>query len=657
MPSIRYGSSRVLLLILSLASISACDTSNQKGEIFQYQSRLQAFDNCSDLKSYLLQTAAQEQQLQQYVWEMPLIGSVQNDGVFVNDSAAGAVDTAQPESSIVDYSGTNNQVSGVDEADFIKTDGEYTYLLSGGYFLILDTWPAEQSEELARVELEGYPVDLFIDQDTAWVVSHAYQTAPWQTTTGFAPRVNYLTQVSLFDISNRSSPQLLRRVSVEAGYVNARLIDHRVHMVVSSYLDLYSLLDESQPVEIEDMLPTLLDQSPTDELTNVTPQLISDCASVYHPLTANGTGTISLLTFDLSDPMAEISRQTLVSNSGEIYANTEHLYIASREDMYWAWLPVMEGDDQPRPGTTIHKFAIEGAPRYLASGRVEGYLLNQFSMDEYQGLLRVATTDNAWWSDDPPKNRLFILQQSDTELETRSVLSGLGKPGETIFAVRFIEERGFVVTFQQIDPLYSLDLSDPDHPLIAGELEVPGFSTYLHPIDDNLLLAIGRDETNSSIKLSLFDLSLMSEPQLLQEQVIGSGSYSEAEYNHKAFTWYARENLLALPMTRWSGDFFTSDYASYSLFNGLQVYRVDPVGGFSLLGEVDHSEFYRNDTEQFWYYPDSIRRSFFVSDSDQQSYLYSLSSRGFKVNAIEDFNSDLAGLLLPVEEYEYGLLD
>jgi hypothetical protein len=377
-------------------------------------------------------------------------------------------------------------------------------------------------------------------------------------------------------------------------------------------------------------------------------ELISECGSIYKPGTANGTGTVSLISFDLDDPLGDIERQTILSNSGLVYANQQSLYIASIEDIYWAWLPVVEGDSVPRPGTTIHKFNIEDKPQYQASGRIDGYLINQFAMDEHDELLRVVTTDFAWWSDEEPKNSLFILQQNGEKLEQRSSLGGLGKPGERIFAARFTQDRGFLVTFQQIDPLYTLDLSDPDNPAVAGELEVPGVSTYLHPIDAGKIIAVGRN--GSSVELSLFDTSDLYHPRLLHRVSIGNESYSEAEYNHKAFTWFADENLLALPFTRWTGS-IDGPYYEYDLFNGLQVYRLDQLNGFEQVGEVDHSSFYQGEAEQRWYFPEPIRRSFFVADSEQNSFLYSISSRGIKVNDVEDLVTDLAALPLPYDSW------
>lgn len=633
--------------------VTACGSEEQNEvaeEPFQYQARLTGFDSCDALQQYLVETAQKQKRLYDYRWTSVTGGPEMLESTD-SVSAADGSGAAGTNGEIDQVTGTNNQVTGVDEADFIKTDGEYTYVLSGGNFLIFDTWPPRESEEVSRIELKGYPSHLFVHHDLAWIVSTVYDYRELVQLNGFVPRNRTLTQVSLVDISDKADPEMVRQVVLEGWYSDARKIDNRVHMVVSSYFDIYPLLSDGELPDVEEMLPLLFDSRIENGEVTTAEQVISDCGSIYRPGTANGTGTVSVVSFDLDGIDHTIERQTILSNSGRVYANDQSLYLASMEDDFWLWLPVIEGDSEPRPGTTIHKFSIQGTPRYQASGRVDGHLLNQFSMDEFEGNLRVVTTEFPWWAVDAvPRNTLYVLNQTAGRLEMRSSLSGLGKPGERVYATRFVKDKGFVVTFEQIDPLYTLDLSDPDHPAIAGELEVPGFSTYLHPIADDLMIAVGRNVDAPSVDLSLFDISDFYNPALLHRISIGSGSYSQAEYDHKAFTWFADENLLALPFTRWSG-VFDDSFIDYELFNGLQVYRVDQQTGFTTVGVVDHSNFYKSEAEQSWYYPDNIRRSFFVSDTGDNDFLYSISTRGIKVNSVDDLSIDLAALPLPHDSW------
>ena len=654
---------RILPLILfsfaSLLLLQACSPEkNSPEDNFRYRSELKPFTSCADLTQYLLSTLQQEAKLKDYYYALPAMmdgravdvaGASQNNTAPVaqGDSSAQAAEIA-----IGNYSETNNQVSSVDEGDFIKTVGDYSYILSGGYLVIIDSWPAAQMHEVSRLKLAGAPAALFVKDDLIWVVSQLYQK-DWEVKPlAMDVRSGQLTRVSLIDISNPATPELVREVSFEGRYVDARRIDNRVYMATTAHLDLYPFLGASGDIDMQKLLPMFTDRKIIDGVSDESSQLISECGNIYRPETANGTGAISIVRFDLDDAQADLSRQSILSNSGLVYANQDHLYIATMEDDFWRWLPVLESNaEQPLPGTTLHKFALGDSPQYLASGRVDGYLLNQFALDEKDDLLRLVTTTDTWWNDQPPQNSLFILQQKGAELQLRSRLDQLGKPGERIFAARFLGDQGFLVTYEQIDPLYTLDLSDADNPRVAGELEVPGFSTYLHPIEPGLLLAVGRNVDANSIKLSLFDTSDFDHPQLLKSLDVGEGSYSQAEYNHKAFTWYADEQMLALPVSRWNRASL-ADFSQAEVFNGLQLYRVDREAGFKLFGEIDHSSFYRDDANQRWFYPASINRSFFVSDTEQNSFVYSISPRGIKANALSDVENDLAAVALPAYDWE-----
>ena len=656
---LRKSSLKMGLIFTAIFLLSGCSNSDQQEETdFEYRTSLKSFSSCDELTNYIRQTEEQESRLSDYFYAEN-IPQLINDNVPVFEdswtvSAASDLDSSLTNGDplIASYTSTNNQVSGVDEGDFVKTDGNYTYVLNGGYLVIFDSWPAEQTNELSRTSLAGTPLAVFVNEDIAWVVSRLHSYSINDQLFSFEQRTNLLTEVRLFDISNRAAPVLQRQITLEGSYVDARKIGSNVHMVMNTRMDFSTTVDAESGFDIEALLPVFNDKSFNAGNTAESVELISGCNTIFRPETANGTGTVSVISFNLEQPQSEIQRQTILSNTGLVYANTNHLYIASTEDNFWAWLPVLEGFDSPKPGTTIHKFSLAGSPAYVASGRVDGYLINQFAMDEDNGLLRVVTSTGNWWSNDVPQNSLYILQQSDNKLEQRSVLTGLGKEGDRIYAVRFQGDQGFLVTFRLIDPLYTLDLSDPDNPRVAGELEVPGFSTYLHPIEPGLLLAVGRSVTNNSIDLSLFDTSDFSNPVLLHKKTIGMGTYSEAEYDHKAFTWDPQLKMLALPVTRWQANLLPTNFSDYNVFNGLQLYQVNRETGFTLFGEVDHSEFYVNDTAQYGYYPQAVKRSFFINDTEQNSYLYSISYRGLKVNSISDLVDELAALPLPAYDWD-----
>ncbi len=660
-----------VLSLTVLLNLSACySPEDTEEQTFRYKAQLKPFTSCNELTTYLKATAEQESKLIDYYNEVAVVkfpdrlGTVDvqvNDSLAVPTASFDDFTSVESSAAIADYSSTNNQVSGVEEADFVKTDAQYTYLVSGGHFLIFDNWPVSDSRELSRVNIEGTPSNLFISDDIVWIVSHIYdykyQDYPDDALVSFAPRLNHLTSVSVFDVSDRENPELIRETTLEGYYVDARQVNDQVFMVTSAQIDISPFMQDDAEPEINSLLPVMTDKlHQSGEIVSTT-AVVSECGNISRPETANGTGTISVLSFDLSNPQADIKRQSIISNSGTVYASQQHLYLATMEDHFWAWLPVVEADDEtPTPGTTFHKFSLTDEPSYIASGRVDGHIINQFAMDEHDDLLRVVTTLSAWWTDDAPVNSLFILQQQGNQLVERSKLTDLGKKGERIYAARFMADKGFLVTFERIDPLYTLDLSDPDKPRVAGELEVPGFSTYLHPVDDDLLLAVGRSITNNSTDLSLFDISDFDHPSLLFRESIGDGSYSEAEYNHKAFTWFAQQQLLALPVSQWSRVSDIGDYPAYDMFNGLKLYKVIKETGFDHIGNIDHSNFYHDDANDNWFFPDNIRRSFFISDTESNSYLYSISSRGMKVNAVSDLETDLATFPLPVDDWNNYIL-
>lgn len=500
------------------------------------------------------------------------------------------------------------------------------------------------------MEIDGTPRALFLYEDIVWVVSDLTQSSYPQfaesLAADIAPRVYQTTKVSLFRVSDPQQPTLIRESVLESSYVDARRIGQQVYLIVSALIDLNPALDNPDNVEIDELLPILADKKTPSTSAQPTTSAICDCDAIYRPEIPNGTGTLTILNFDLGNPLADISSQTILGNTGLVYANQENLYIASVEDDIWVWLPVWLGGADQIVTTTIHKFGLQSSPQYLASGRVEGHLLNQFAMDEYQGVLRLVTTERNWWSG-VTDNRLYILAQTGEQLAERAYLDGLGKPGESVYAVRFNEEKGYVVTFQQIDPLITLDLNDARNPLVAGELEVPGFSTYLHPIEGDMILAVGRE--GRSIKLSLFDISDFAQPALLYDHLVGASSHTEAAYNHHAFTWFEQEKMLAIPVTQWGNPFTGTTFGFNDIFNGLELFRVTAQEGIQSYAAIDHDIFYQVPNNSNFYYPEGIRRIFFVADDAMNSYIYSISGRGLLVNDLASPDINLAEIALPTD--------
>jgi uncharacterized secreted protein with C-terminal beta-propeller domain len=288
--------------------------------------------------------------------------------------------------------------------------------------------------------------------------------------------------------------------------------------------------------------------------------------------------------------------------------------------------------------TAIHKFelvpTLPEPVRYAASGEIDGWLLDQFALSEHEGFLRVASTEFDWWwgsTEDEEQASSVTVLADDNAGNLREVghVGGLG-PGERIFAVRFMGEKGYVVTFEQIDPLFTLDLSDPYFPKVVGELEVTGFSSYLHPIDDGWLLAIGQeaDEDGRTIGLavSIFDVRDFADPQLAHRYLIendeNTWSWSEALHDHHAFTYH--RGVLSIPAYISGED---------GRFSGLLVLRADPENGIWALGRIDHQDLSHED-HHAW-----MRRSVYIEDA-----IYSLSSAGVKVNSLENPEVEIASV-------------
>ncbi|WP_437927249.1 beta-propeller domain-containing protein [Sorangium sp. So ce291] len=373
-------------------------------------------------------------------------------------------------------------------------------------------------------------------------------------------------------------------------------------------------------------------------------ELGASCQDFYVPEAGTTSyGLTQIESIDLADLDAEPESTSIIGATDTVYSSHDALYVAAR-----AWQesvsPGAAGEVPVSSDVTyLHKFdltADPSQPRYVASGSVPGHILNQFSLDEHNGKLRVATTamvpaEPRWTT----KNSVFVLEAQGAELARVGAITDLA-PGEQIRSARFFGDRGYVVTFLQVDPLFVLDLSDPESPSVAGELKIPGFSEYMHPLDDGHLLAIGRDGdedgTVTGLALQIFDVTDASAPALLHKETLdGDYGYSEAEYNHKAFTYYGERGVLAFPLVSF-------DRETGAVASTLELFNVDIADGISRLGAVDHSGFYTPEPGCYYYGGADVRRGVFVED-----YVYSISNGGVLVNALDDLATPVASVALP----------
>jgi uncharacterized secreted protein with C-terminal beta-propeller domain len=306
-----------------------------------------------------------------------------------------------------------------------------------------------------------------------------------------------------------------------------------------------------------------------------------------------------------------------------VYGSPKNLYLATQR-----WLPasVDTPAELPKgPITTIHRFDVSDPDNtvYRSSGAVPGFLLSQWSLSEHEGRLRVASTLlPTWWgTEQVPTSESFVtvLDEVNSNLVQVGAVGGLGR-GERIYAVRFIGDVGYVVTFRQVDPLYTIDLSNPNLPRVRGELKILGYSAYLHPIGDALLLGIGQDATEEGRRqgsqLSVFDVSDLDNPTRLHQRNLGTYSSSEAEYEHHAFLWWAPEKLAVVPLQVYS--------EQGPQFIGAVGFRIDKAAGITEVGRVTH----KGDNQ--WAPP--VRRSMVAG-----SRLFTQSDVGLMSNALATF--------------------
>lgn len=479
-------------------------------------------------------------------------------------------------------SGTNVQVAGVDEPDIVKTDGTRIVSIVDGVMRYVDV---TGSNPVLRDEVRldsGWGHRFFISGDRAFVFSQgdiwaipmfaadAARIAPG----GWGSPVSIVQEV---DLSNPDSLEVVRTVRLDGTYLSARAIGDTVRMVVSSYPAQLPFVYPSNPnaeafaleanrqiirdSKIETWLPgyTTYDASGNETASG----RLVDCARMHRPEEFAGFDTLSVTTLDLGAAL-EIGGGTGVIAEGQtVYASQEALYVSTNvyipDDAFERFPNDMQVLEQTYE-TAIHKFDIagEGPAEYLASGSVEGHLLNQFAMDEHEGFLRIATTTGTPWGGDGSESQVVVLAEGDGILTEVGSVGDMGE-GERIYSVRFIGETGYVVTFRQVDPLYVLDLRDPENPVISGELKIPGYSAYLHPMGDGLILGVGQDADSDGrilgAKATMFDVSDPANPREIGSWSMRDG-YTDVEWDHLAFLAWAPEDIAVLPLSLWQEQFF-----------------------------------------------------------------------------------------------------
>jgi uncharacterized secreted protein with C-terminal beta-propeller domain len=677
------------LVVAMLLCLPACTGGNK---VDQQDQTLRLVTDCADLEASVRRAAINQMRLQV---EQNLDYYLKYGGMCIyyeyDGGLGGAPNTTSTSKSdtsgATEYSTTNVQEQGVDEADFVKNDESYIYLLVGSEFIILKAWSADQTSVVSRYVIEGQPHQIYVAGDRALV----YSFLPADTSStpitdcyyGIMADCYTVTQdlkITVLDIKDRNKPVLVRELFLSGSFVNSRRISNAVYTVLtfpgihfdglSYWPEELNQCDETiaEPVvraafdalieknkqiilrtPFADWLPTIEDHRILADGSSITnTNVIGNCENFYEPAEAQSQGFLGILVFNLFQDTAP-QFTSIIGDQGVVYASLENLYVASNNISYY-WTENYTTSEK----TVIHKFSLatdSANVDYAASGQVEGRVLNQFSLGEWEGYLRIATTTG--YSPNPDAyNSLFVLGQNEQKLETVGAIAGIA-PSEDIRSSRFFGKRGFIVTFKKTDPLFALDLSDPNNPKIAGELEIPGFSTYIHPMDENHLLTIGFNASDqgdfawfTGLLLQIFDVTDLTNPTRDYTYEIGTrGSSSEATSNHLAFNYFAPKNILALPMVICEGGDQDGGYGTYTSFDGLLVFDVTVSEGFKLRGGISHQV---NDSTStycgtWWTDPNSgVKRSIIM-----ENFVYSISGTLLKVNDLANLSQDLVTLTIP----------
>jgi uncharacterized secreted protein with C-terminal beta-propeller domain len=425
------------------------------------------------------------------------------------------------------HSDTNVAEVGVDEPDLVKTDGRRIVTVSRGVLWVVDAASRQLTGTLA-LESAAAPTNLLLFDDKALVF------LPWGTAGGIAgPRL------VLVDLSS-GAPTVASGFVIDGQLVDARQVGGTVRVVTRSAPRLRYLPGQDPRAAVgragpDQWLPRYqVNAHGRTETGRV------ECASVRRPAQYTGSSLLTLLTFDLSQPaLSDGDPVTIVADADTVYSTADSLYVLANNQ--WFARPQVQQTD-------VYKFTTSGTatPAYVASATVPGYLLNQYSVSDWHGDLRIATTVNQSTS------TVYVLRPDGDQLAEVGRVGGLGH-GQKIYAVRYAGPVGYVVTFRQTDPLYTLDLADPEHPRVTGALEIDGYSAYLHPVGDGRLLGVGQTSDpatgrNQGLAVSLFDVSDPTRPTRLSRfELLGAG-HSIAEFNPHAFLYWPASRLAVVPI-------------------------------------------------------------------------------------------------------------
>ncbi|MBN2800157.1 MAG: beta-propeller domain-containing protein [Deltaproteobacteria bacterium] len=612
-------------IFLSLLALSAC--SSPRGDV-----ALRPFGSCDEMSGYMQEMAYREVRFDwREAFDLGLggLGGGRDEMGFSNDSDAGAPQAADS------YSTTNLQEAGVDEADLVKTDGTHLFSVAGGQLVISRVFPVEEAAQLAAVRIDGQVHGLYLLDGQVIALSKLYWQAP-SPRSGVAAdwQPGQDTVITVIDVADPAAPEVVRETYATGTLETSRRIGDQLYVVtyrdveVGSYANSRAeARDAVAAAGDEDWRSRTLDNRRTGQEWTAETGPACGCEDTYASEAEGGTYITTVLALDLSDTLSAFRGQAVVGHAEVVYSSPNAMYVAYSE---WEEGPWGVGGER---SSIIHKFDLGGGdPTYVATAEVPGTLHDAFSLSEQGEVLRVATTetDDDWQS----SNGVYTLSEQGGVFSELDRIEDLA-PGEQVMSARFIGDIGYVVTWEAFfgDPLFTFDLSDPSDISVEGELHIPGWSDYLHPMDEEHLIAVGME--SGSLQVSIFDVSDLSDPQLSHRLALDAGG-SEAQWDHHAFNYFAPTESLSLPSYTWGGEV------------ALEVVHAT-TDQLSSYGRLSQPASFLEEGQEWC---GAIRRSVVMDD-----VVWAVSSGGLSAALVEDPSALVAAVPFsgvdPCEEYYY----
>lgn len=557
--------------------------------------------------------------------------------------SVGSTESSSSSSNNKDYSTTNIQVENVDEADIVKTDGDYIYSISEDNVIITDAKDPKQPKVVATIQSEDddIPEDIILYKDKLVVIStKGNQTQRYY----YNNRMN--TVVKIYNITSREKPMLTKSYEMYEPYYTSRCIDNVLYVISSG-----NLRKEDDKIVVGYNEDNMEKEMSIDKI-----KYLKDVKTTKQTL---------ISTVDLNNETADIKLDSYLMNISNAYVSENAIYLLNQKYNNDSKIPIKllfgfkgvfgledyyEMDSESGYYTEIYKFDIKENVEYKAKTKVKGKTINQYSLDEKDNHLRIALYDN-------DGSRVAIF---DEDLKQIGISDNVAK-GEKMYSSRFIGDKVYFVTYKTIDPLFVMDLSNEAKPKVLGKLKIPGYSTYLHPYDENHIIGIGMEtkeiiNRNSNgkvisttakvvgMKMALFDVSNVNSPVQISSVVIGDSRTTSAILtNPKALLFSKEKSLIAIPVNNYSQDFevtlsnnyetMINNYTKYSKpYNaeGYFVYNINVQDGFKLKGVITHEK-----TNATYYYSNSkLLRGLYIDNN-----LYTVSETMIKVNELDSLKA------------------